>query len=119
MNQTLISNGIAQNGFRVDLYDLGDGRWWVVGAGRFDLVTSDKSEAEAEYRRRVANTMLLSDLPVGASIQWEGRTWTVLDVRRHAVTREDGTAWLILDGWQGDPPKPLLSTEIVVNASFS
>ena len=65
----------------------------------------------------------LGELPVGASIKYDNATWTVLDVRRHAMTTIDGTAWLILGGWKaagkGDPPKLPLSTRIAVDASFS
>ena len=67
----------------------------------------------------MADIVKLSDVPVGASIEWGGATHTVSDIRRHAMTSEDGTAWLILDGWQGDPPRPSLNTAITMKASFS
>jgi hypothetical protein len=67
-------------------------------------------------------TLTLADLPIGSTIEWAGGVWTVRDVRRHAMTEDDGTAWLILAGWKeagmGDPPKPLLTTPITVFASF-
>lgn len=68
-------------------------------------------------------TMTLATLPLGATIEWENNTWIVEDVRRHAMTRYDNTAWLILKGWKsagmGDPPKPLLDTPIRVWTSFT
>jgi hypothetical protein len=71
----------------------------------------------------MTTTLTLADLPIGSTIEWAGSTWTVRDVRRHAMTEHDGTAWLILDGWKaagmGDPPKPLLTTPIEVHASFA
>ena len=65
---------------------------------------------------------LVKDLIKGAQIEWEGRQWTVRDVRWHAMSDIDNTVWLILEGWKeagmGDPPKVDQDTEVPVNATF-
>lgn len=57
------------------------------------------------------------DVPQGAAIEWEGGVWKVNDVRKHAMTSDDNTCWVILDGWKaaghGDPPKVDIGTMVL------
>lgn len=57
------------------------------------------------------------DLPAGAVIEWDGSLWKVQDVRKHAMTDIDNTAWLILEGWKDhehrDPPKADIDTMVM------
>lgn len=85
-------------------------------------------------------TMTLQDLPVGFTVHLTpeevyglvshripcpvvSRSWVVADVRRHAMTEHDGTAWLILEGWKeagmGDFLRIPLDTQLCAVASFS
>ena len=52
------------------------------------------------------------DVPAGAVIEWDGALWKVNDVRMHAMTDIDHTAWLILDSFV-DPPRVDISTVVM------
>lgn len=53
--------------------------------------------------------MRVGDIPAGAVIVYDDKLFKVKDVRRHAMTEIDNTAWVILEGWKDhthyDPPK--------------
>lgn len=63
------------------------------------------------------NQMAVIDIPVGATV-WIKDTWyRVEDIRRHALTEDDGTVWVILEGH--DPLKMPLHYVTMVNTTFT
>lgn len=62
--------------------------------------------------------MQLSEIPKGARIAWAGKWVTLTETRRHAMTVDDGTVWVIIDGHAVEPPIKL-DFPIVVDTSIS
>lgn len=48
----------------------------------------------------ILKTQFAKDITPGSVVEFERELWKVLDVRRHVMTVEDHTVWLILEGYK-------------------
>lgn len=66
----------------------------------------------------MTDIMPIADIPNGARIVWCGKWATLTETRRHAMTNDDGTVWVVIDD-KTQEPTVRLDIPVVVDTVFS